>query len=39
MSNLETFTALHQQGEMLVIGNAWNAQSALVLEQSGCRAL
>lgn len=40
MSNrFNQFAALHRQQEPLLIGNAWNAQSAKVLEQEGFKVI
>ncbi len=39
MSNFEQFIKLHQQADPLLIGNAWNAHSARVLETLELQAL
>jgi 2-methylisocitrate lyase-like PEP mutase family enzyme len=38
-SNFEQFKALHQQQEPLLLGNAWDVQSATVLEKLGIKAI
>jgi 2-methylisocitrate lyase-like PEP mutase family enzyme len=38
-SNFEQFKALHHQQEPLVLGNAWDVQSATVLEKLGIKAI
>ncbi|WDE11553.1 isocitrate lyase/PEP mutase family protein [Thalassomonas haliotis] len=37
--HIAAFNALHQQEEALCLGNAWDLLSALVLEQSGFKAI
>ncbi|WP_281559349.1 isocitrate lyase/phosphoenolpyruvate mutase family protein [Thalassomonas sp. RHCl1] len=37
--NIAAFNALHQQQQVLCIGNAWDLLSALVLEQAGFKAI
>ena len=39
MSSFKIFSDLHHANELFVLPNAWNAKSALLLEQSGFRAL
>lgn len=39
MNQKLTFKAMHQQQELLFLPNAWDVISALVLEQSGFKAL
>jgi len=39
MNKLLDFNKMHQQDELLLIGNAWDALSALVLQQSGFKAI
>jgi 2-methylisocitrate lyase-like PEP mutase family enzyme len=39
MSTYETFKQLHQQPEVLLLGNAWNAHSAQQLEKNGFKAI
>lgn len=38
-NKFEAFLALHQQSEPLLIGNAWNVQSARVFEQKNFKAI
>jgi 2-methylisocitrate lyase-like PEP mutase family enzyme len=38
-NKFEAFLALHQQAEPLLIGNAWNVQSARVFEQKNFKAI
>lgn len=38
-SNFEQFKALHHQQEPLLLGNAWDAQSASILEKLGIKAI
>ncbi|MGN8069393.1 isocitrate lyase/phosphoenolpyruvate mutase family protein [Mucilaginibacter sp. SG564] len=38
-NKFEAFVALHQQAEPLLIGNAWNVQSARVFEQKNFKAI
>jgi 2-methylisocitrate lyase-like PEP mutase family enzyme len=38
MSSFKIFSELHHGNELLVLPNAWNAKSALLLEQSGFKA-
>jgi 2-methylisocitrate lyase-like PEP mutase family enzyme len=38
-NQFETFKALHQQSEPLLIGNVWNAQSAKVFEKLNFKAI
>jgi len=39
MNNFETFKNLHNQNSPLLLGNAWDVQSALLLEKSGFKAI
>lgn len=39
MNHLKTFRDLHYQHDLLHIGNVWNAQSAIIYEQQGYKAL
>jgi len=39
MSNLLEFKAMHQQDELLLIGNVWDVLSAIILQQSGFKAI
>ncbi|MCZ8522489.1 MULTISPECIES: isocitrate lyase/PEP mutase family protein [Paenibacillus] len=39
MSNIERFQKLHESDELLVLGNAWDLPSALVLEKAGFKAI
>lgn len=39
MNEVEKFTALHDQSEPLLIGNSWNALSAMTFEKLGFQAL
>ena len=39
MSTYEIFKQLHQQPEALLLGNAWNAHSAQLLEKNGFKAI
>jgi len=39
MNKFETFKNLHNQNLPLLLGNAWNVQSALLLEKSGFKAI
>ncbi|WDE05676.1 isocitrate lyase/phosphoenolpyruvate mutase family protein [Thalassomonas viridans] len=38
-NNIAAFNALHQQEQVLCLGNAWDLLSALVLEQAGFKAI
>ncbi|MBB6109011.1 isocitrate lyase/PEP mutase family protein [Mucilaginibacter lappiensis] len=38
-NKFEAFLSLHQQAEPLIIGNAWNVQSAKVFEQKNFKAI
>jgi 2-methylisocitrate lyase-like PEP mutase family enzyme len=39
MNTLVDFKKMHQQDELLLIGNAWDVLSAIILEQSGFKAI
>ena len=39
MSNFQLFKDLHQQKEPLLLGNAWNVASALILQDNGIKAI
>lgn len=39
MNQFQSFYDLHHQAQPLVIGNAWNAKSALILENAGFMAI
>lgn len=39
MSDIQHFINLHQQNEPLIIGNSWNARSAMTFEKLGFKAL
>jgi len=39
MSRVQSFKKMHQQGNMLHIGNVWDVQSALLFEHKGYKAL
>lgn len=39
ISQFQTFKDLHYQHDPLILGNAWSAQSAKILEQSGYKAI
>ncbi|PSL43892.1 2-methylisocitrate lyase-like PEP mutase family enzyme [Chitinophaga niastensis] len=39
MSNYSLFKELHQQNEPLLLGNAWNAASARILQENGIKAI
>lgn len=38
-SRFETFNALHQVKELLILPNAWDAKSAIVLQEAGFKAI
>ena len=38
-NKFETFLALHQQAEPLLVGNVWNVQSAKIFEQKNFKAI
>jgi 2-methylisocitrate lyase-like PEP mutase family enzyme len=39
MNKLVDFKKMHQQDELLLIGNAWDVLSAIILQQSGFKAI
>lgn len=39
MNNYDNFLQLHHQKELFLLGNAWNVQSARILQQNGCKAI
>lgn len=39
MSKYEIFEALHRQAKPLIIGNVWNARSAMIFEKNGYQAI
>jgi 2-methylisocitrate lyase-like PEP mutase family enzyme len=39
MNKLVTFKKMHEQGDLLLLPNAWDVLSAIVLEQSGYKAI
>src|ERR1700749_2163619 len=39
MSDVQKFRALHHESQPLIIANAWNAQSAQLIEKSGFKAI
>ena len=39
MNKLLEFKAMHQQDELLLIGNAWDVLSAIILQQAGFKAI
>ncbi len=39
MNNYEIFLQLHKQSKPLILANAWNVKSALLLEKNGCKAI